>query len=94
MLQLRYAIDGEEKVLALSAPQIRLGRSAENHVVLPDYSVSRRHAVIRRTGDEWWVDDLQSTNGVQVNEAGVESSPIRAGDQLKIGIFEIGVFAS
>jgi adenylate cyclase len=92
MLQLRYAIDGEEKVLALSAPEIRLGRSADNQVVLPDYSVSRRHAVIRRTGDEWWVDDLQSTNGVQVNETSVESSRIEAGDLLKIGVFEIGVF--
>lgn len=94
MLQLRYIIDGEETTLALSAPEVRVGRSADNQMVLPDYSVSRRHAVIRRSGDEWWVHDLQSTNGVQVDQTSVESSRIRAGDLLKIGVFEIQVVES
>ncbi len=89
MLQLLYTIDGEEKTHILSTSELRLGRSAENQVVLPDYSVSRRHAVIRGAEEEWWIEDLNSTNGVQVNEANVESSRIAAGDLLKIGVFEI-----
>ncbi len=87
MLQLRYTIDGEEKVLPLSAAEVRFGRSGENEVVLPDYSVSRRHAVVRRAGDSWTVHDLESTNGVQVNQTNVEQSPLHPGDLLKIGVF-------
>ena len=91
MLQLRFSIDGEEKVLPLSAQEIRFGRSADNEVMLPDYSVSRRHAALRRDGDKWFVFDLQSTNGVQVNQTAVQRSQVRAGDLLKVGVFEIHV---
>lgn len=91
MLQLRFSIDGEEKILPLSAPEIHFGRSADNEVVLPDYSVSRRHAAIRRDGDKWFVYDLKSTNGVQVNGASVQRSQIRSGDLLKVGVFEISI---
>lgn len=91
MLQLRFSIDGEEKVLPLSAPEVRFGRSADNEVVLPDYSVSRRHAAIQRDGDIWFVYDLKSTNGIQVNHAPVQRSQIRVGDLLKVGVFEIQI---
>lgn len=93
MLQLHFSIDGEEKTLPLSAPEVRFGRSGDNEVVLPDYSVSRRHAALRRDGDRWFVFDLESTNGVQVNHATVRQSQVRAGDLLKIGVFEIRVEA-
>ncbi len=91
MLQLRFSIDGEEKVLPLSAQEVRFGRSADNEVMLPDYSVSRRHATLRRDGDKWFLSDLQSTNGVQVNQTPVQRSQVRPGDLLKIGVFEISV---
>ena len=91
MLQLVFSIDGEEKILPLRQPEVRFGRSGDNEVVLPDYSVSRRHAAVRRDGDLWYVYDLKSTNGVQVNHANVDRSQIRAGDLLKIGVFEIRV---
>jgi adenylate cyclase len=91
MLQLVFSIDGEKKTLPLSAPEVRFGRSGDNEVVLPDYSVSRRHAAVRRDGDLWYVYDLKSTNGVQVNHANVQRSQIRGGDLLKIGVFEIRV---
>ena len=91
MLQLRFTIDNVDKAIPLAAPELRFGRSGDNEVVLPDYSVSRRHAAIRREGDQWMVFDLKSTNGVQVNHANVEKSVIRAGDLLKIGVFEIRV---
>ena len=91
MLQLRFRVEGEERSLPLTSPETYFGRSGENEVVLPDYSVSRRHAVVRREGEQWFVFDLKSTNGVQVNQVGVERAPLRAGDLLKIGVFEIRI---
>lgn len=89
MLELHFYVDGEEKVVPLGAGETRFGRSSENEVVLPDYSVSRRHAVIQREGDAFVIADQNSTNGVQVNGRQVPRSPVRAGDVMKIGIFEI-----
>lgn len=91
MLSLRFQLDDEERVVPLSGPELRLGRSGDNEIVLPDYSVSRRHAAIRADGGEWYVYDLKSTNGVQVNHADVERAPLRPGDLLKIGVFEMRV---
>lgn len=89
MLELHFYVDGEEKVVPLLAGETRFGRSSENEVVLPDYSVSRRHAIVQREGDVFFIADQNSTNGVQVNGRQVPRSPVRAGDLIKIGIFEI-----
>ncbi|MEM8961527.1 MAG: adenylate/guanylate cyclase domain-containing protein, partial [Acidobacteriota bacterium] len=72
---------------------LRVGRSSDNEIVLPDYSVSRRHAGIERDGDGWVVRDLDSTNGVQVNGQAVERAAIRPGDIVKVGVFELSVEA-
>jgi adenylate cyclase len=94
MLQLRFTTDGEERTLLLDRPEVSFGRSGDNEVLLPDYSVSRRHAVVRQEGDRWIVVDLQSTNGIQLNQVSVEQGEIRPGDLLKIGVFEIRVEAA
>lgn len=91
MLNLRFTVEGEERSAPLEGDEIRLGRSGDNEIVLPDYSVSRRHAVIRPGEDGWYVFDLKSTNGVQLNQAEVERAALRAGDMLKIGVFELHV---
>ena len=92
MLRLRFMQDGEERTVPLTGSEVRFGRSGDNEVVLPDYSVSRRHAALRRDdGDGWVVVDLKSTNGVQVNHIQVERSAVRAGDRIKIGVFELVV---
>ena len=93
MLQLRFTVDGDDKVVPLAGSEVRFGRSGDNEVVLPDYSVSRRHAAVRREADGWSVHDLNSTNGVQVNEASVQQARIRPPDRIKIGVFEILVEA-
>ncbi len=88
MLRLRYIASGEDRAVPL-AGRVRLGRGSDNDVVLPDVSVSRYHAEILREGDGWTVHDLKSTNGVEVNRVPVEKAPLRAGDLLTVGAFEI-----
>lgn len=91
MLRLRGLIEGKEQSFPLALEEVRIGRGSENEIVLSDFSVSRRHASIRRQGQVWSIHDLSSTNGVQLNRVAVKKAPIHAGDQLKIGIFELVV---
>ncbi|HYN88848.1 MAG TPA: FHA domain-containing protein, partial [Ardenticatenaceae bacterium] len=44
-----------------------IGRWPDNDVVLPDRTVSRHHAQIRKVGTQFLLEDLESTNGTFVN---------------------------
>ena len=90
-LQLRYRIDDTPQLVPLRGAEVRVGRGSDNDLVLPDFSVSRRHAVFRVEAGDWYVLDLDSTNGVQINRMPVKKGKLQAGDHLKIGIFELQV---
>ena len=55
--------EGGEPV-TISLDHVLIGRDPDSDIHLRDVSVSRRHAEIRRTDDEWVVIDLESGNGV------------------------------
>ncbi len=57
--------------------------------MLPDTSVSRRHAKVTWEAGDWFVHDLGSTNKVFVNEAQAERQRIHPGDRIMIGTFEL-----
>ena len=64
---------------------ITIGRSPDNNVVLDDLLVSRRHAVLRRSGDHWELADLGSENGTYVNGARIAHAVICPDDVVGIG---------
>ena len=70
---------------------LSLGRSSDNDVVLRDFSVSRRHARIEADGDGFRIVDIDSTNGVRVNDTPVSAAGFAAGDLLTVGGFELRV---
>jgi adenylate cyclase len=70
---------------------LTLGRSSDNDVVLRDFSVSRHHARIEEKDGELHLVDLESTNGVRVNEEFVASGAFALGDLLGVGSFELRV---
>jgi ABC transport system ATP-binding/permease protein len=67
---------------------IRIGRDADNDIPLPDLWVSRRHAEIRRMGDEHHLIDLNSSNGLHHNGRRVPRAVLAAGDRFTIGRHE------
>src|SRR4051812_8038782 len=89
MLRLRYIANGEDRVVPHAGGRTRLGRGGDNEGILSDVSVSRYHAEILREGGGWIGHDLKSTNGVEVNRVPVEKAPLRAGDLLTVGSFEL-----
>ena len=87
MLQVLYETEGRPQVFELTKNEASIGRANENDIVLNDFSVSRRHAVLKREPDGWFVYDNQSTNGVKVNEQLVPRCLVEDGDELSIGTF-------
>jgi len=73
-----------ENVISLSG-HCTFGRIPGNTVVLPTPKASRRHAMIHEQDGEFWVVDLGSTNGIQINGERV-THPVRlqAGDQIQM----------
>ena len=64
---------------------IRLGRALDNEIVLPDNLVSRYHAQIERSGFTYVVTDLDSRNGVFINDKKHADYRLRRGDRIRIG---------
>ncbi len=64
---------------------VRIGREAGNDLIVPDPTVSRRHARIVPEGGTLVVYDEGSTNGTFVNEQRVSRQPLKAGDILRFG---------
>ena len=62
-----------------------IGRSAENHIMVDDPHVSRRHARIARWGDELFVGDEGSKQGTAVNGVQVICAKLKHGDVVNIG---------
>ncbi|HWM94913.1 MAG TPA: adenylate/guanylate cyclase domain-containing protein [Thermoanaerobaculia bacterium] len=89
MLRLHYVLEGEDHVFPLAGARVRLGRGSDNDIVLSDVSVSRYHAELTRENGSWYVQDLKSTNGVEVNRVPVQRAPLQPGDRLGIGVFDI-----
>jgi hypothetical protein len=79
--------NGEQR--RLDKARIVLGRSRDCDVQLTDPNVSRRHAEVRHEGADYWVVDLDSTNGVEVNGKRVKRAQLSDGDTLVLGSTEI-----
>jgi hypothetical protein len=62
-----------------------LGRSREVDVQIEDPNVSRRHAEVVQQGSAWWVIDLGSTNGVEVDGHRVQRARLDDGTSFVIG---------
>ena len=64
---------------------ITIGRQEDNTIVLDNPRVSAYHARIDKTGSEYILTDLQSTNGTFVNNQNVVSQKLLHGDRIGIG---------
>jgi len=66
-----------------------IGRSPENEIFLDDVTVSRKHAVLIRRGDEFFIEDLGSLNGTYVNRKRIESARLESGDEVQVGKYRL-----
>lgn len=78
-------------MLDLRGDPVTVGRIEGNDLVLNHPSVSRRHARLERRGADWWIVDLNSTNGVKVNGSPATESKIAGGDRILVGSVQLEV---
>ncbi len=69
----------------LSSNQLVIGRGEICDICLQDSSISRRHAVITRTGRRLMISDRASTNGTYVNGVKIAQHELADGDRIKMG---------
>jgi adenylate cyclase len=89
VIQLFYEVDGRPQVYTLLKDEISIGRSSENDVVLNDFSVSRKHAILTKKDDAWTARDNHSTNGIRLNGKQIAEGAVKDGDEISVGTFTL-----
>jgi pSer/pThr/pTyr-binding forkhead associated (FHA) protein len=70
----------------LAAGPVLIGRGSDAAIRLDDDYVSTRHARIAASGDQWFVEDLGSTNGTFVGTVRItQPTTITMGTQVRVG---------
>ena len=69
---------------------LTLGRDYSANVQILDTKVSSSHAMILFEKGQWWIYDLQSSNGTMLNGAETEAGTLEDGDVITIGASTIG----
>lgn len=86
-LKLLIQTSGESsQTLRFSQGDILIGRDPECEVILDDVAASARHARLAYHHNQWWLEDLQSTNGTKLNNETVQTATIVVnGDTIQCG---------
>jgi pSer/pThr/pTyr-binding forkhead associated (FHA) protein len=73
------------RTLPLGLHETVVGRSHQANICIESSLLSRRHIVIKKTGPEFRLNDLDSANGVFLNGVRVHSAGLHEGDTIQIG---------
>lgn len=66
--------------------EVIIGRESSCDYVLPNEAISGHHAHLSYHHNQWWVEDLHSTNGTFLNgETVVTPTVVISGDELRCG---------
>ena len=68
-----------------------IGRASDNNIVINEATVSGHHCKIMVVGNNYVVEDLNSTNGTKVNGSGIAQAPLSSGSLLQLGAIKISV---
>jgi pSer/pThr/pTyr-binding forkhead associated (FHA) protein len=90
MPKMIVSIDGVViKEVQLTKDRTTLGRRPYNDIVIDNLAVSGEHAVLQMSGNEVYLEDLNSTNGTYVNGKAVKKQLLQNNDTVEIGKYKI-----
>jgi pSer/pThr/pTyr-binding forkhead associated (FHA) protein len=76
----------EGETVSLDEAPILIGRGSDAAIRLDDDYVSTRHARIASSGDQWFVEDLGSTNGTYIGSHRLtQPTTLQLGSKVRIG---------
>ena len=80
--------DGATGEVELDRERMSVGRADDNHIVIPDGSVSSHHAEIAFDGTSWVLTDTGSTNGTKAGGQRVDTVNLDVSPSFALGSVE------
>ncbi len=77
---------GHRTRVPLSPLPFRIGRQADNHLIVRDSRTSRNHAQIVLENGEYVVEDVDSRHGIFVNQSRVTRHVLKSSDRIEFGV--------
>jgi len=91
-ITLTSILEDEIQERTYTKPEIIIGRDPAADLPLQDERVSLHHCKIDFSQNQWWVEDLNSTNGVYLNGSLLNTRVVLMNrDQLQLGQVEINI---
>jgi phage tail-like protein len=84
--------DLDQDEVSLTREGLNIGRTTGNDLVLSHKKISRRHARILWQGQQFWVEDLESSNGTYIEDKRLnphQPVPLAPGDVIRIGPYRL-----
>src|SRR5260221_8125914 len=89
MYRLIYRGGDTPQAYTFNEGEVTIGRSPDCQIVLKDFGISRTHARLFADEEGVRIQDLKSKNGTQVNGVPVVEAPLKDGDRILLGKFQI-----
>lgn len=85
-LKISVQIREEIQEIDFNSAEITIGRDPHCDCFINSKTVSTHHALLRFAQNQWWLQDLESTNGTLLNQEPVSSQTVIAsGDTIQCG---------
>ena len=65
--------------------EVSIGRDGSNSLSILDPLLSRRHCIIRKEGNDYRLSDLNSRNGIFINNLPTSGAILQHGDEIEVG---------
>src|SRR5437764_5499631 len=89
MYRLIYQDGDTPQAYTFTEGEVTIGRSPDCQIVLKDFGISRTHARLVADEEGVRIQDLKSKNGTQVNGVPVVEAPLKDGDRILLGKFQL-----
>ncbi len=90
MSRLVLSLDGVVlREVPLAKERMTIGRRSHNDIVIDNLAVSGEHAVVFKSGDDLYLEDLGSTNGTTVNGQPIKKHLMLSGDVVEVGKYRL-----
>ena len=80
---------GKSRSFSLTKDQIVIGRSSEANLKLVHPLISRKHCVVEKRNNSFFIRNISTTNPVIFNDHDISEKRLYAGDEFKIGTFSV-----
>ncbi len=91
-IKIEWQCDDQQFIRQFTIPEVSIGRDPNCDCPLPDETVSAHHARLIFHHNQWWIEDLLSTNGTFLNQERLEvPTVIISGDEFRCGQIDFDV---